>query len=382
MLKDVLAAMFGLGAAAIAQNTLLVDPSNPAAYATLTSAVAAAQDGDIIRIAASAVLIDAPPLIDKALRIIGQGSALRGAMQVSIPAGKEFTLQGCSLGLPAFHAFPTIATFADCAGRVTLIDCAPPGWGYGFGTLRIRDCAQVLLSGCGMLGDEAPGLEVLRSTVSLERCTLLGQDGDYEQSYAAREGLLLSSAQVQCVDCAIHGGNQGVRLGGVVPGTLAVACSLSSLTIAGPATSIASGTGYAGVPIALNASTMTLAPEVIAAWTGGTVTVQAVPTILPTNMVLGQTGTLQLRSPSGTFGAILVGQPGDRATLPGVGDFWLDPHATCTAVLGIQGTANNLTWTIAIPNAAAFAASQFRWQGVTFDGVTLRASPPGATMLR
>jgi len=377
MVKDVLAAVLGLSAMAVAQNTLIVDPGNPAAYATLTSAVAAAQDGDIIRITPSVALIDAPPLIDKSLRIIGQGAALRGAMQVSIPAGKEFTLQGCSLGLPVFLAFPVLATFADCAGRVTLIDC--PG---GFCRVLIRDCAQVLLSGCGMLGDEAPGLEVVRSTVSLERCTLLGQDGSYELSYAAREGLLLSSAQVQCVDCVIHGGNQGLHLGGNVPGTLAVGASLSTLTIAGPATSIASGVGFTGVPIVLNASTLTLAPEVNAAWTGGTVTVQAVPTILANNMALGQTGTLQLRSPAGTFGAILVGQPGDRATLPGVGDFWLDPHATCTAVLGIQGTANNLTWTIAIPNAAAFAASQFRWQGVSFDGVALHASPPGATMLR
>src|SRR5262249_49777605 len=92
-------------------------------------------------------------------------------------------------------------------------------------------------------------------------------------------------------------------------------------------------------------------------------------------------GLLQLRSPVGTFGAVVVGIPGDRTSIAGIGELWLATNHFCIGVLGTQ-TAAGSSWAVAVPAAAAFDGAQFRWQALVCDGAAVALSPPGGAVLR
>src|SRR5262245_42255708 len=209
--RHVLAALL-LSLPALGQNTLIVQPGLAGAYQDLATAVAAAQDGDIIRITGPVGLLLAPPRIDKSLRILGQGSVLTGAMQVSIAAGKEFTLQGCGLGSATlFFGWELALQIIGCAGRVTIADGIPAGDVAGQCELRIEDSPQVIVSNCraglSLISRLGPTCRVSRSTVAFEHCRFDGRQANTESLQNATEGLLLTDARCSAVDTEVHGGN-------------------------------------------------------------------------------------------------------------------------------------------------------------------------------
>jgi len=377
MWKFALAAVLAVSSA-LGQNTLIVQPGLAGAYQDLASAVAAAQDGDTIRITGAPQLMAAAPLIDKSLRILGQGAQLSGPMQISIAAGKELTMQGVSFGTLVFNSvpyFPLSLTLTNCQGRVTIAD----GGAFGFGQIVIQDCDQVLLARLNILGDEAPAASVTRSTVVIDHCVLHGQDGNYETAYVAREGLLAAQSTCAIVDCVVQGGNHWTTLSGTVPGTKAIGATSSALTIAG-LTQVAAGSLYTGPAIGLASSQLTIEPQISTTWNGAA-NVQAVPSLLATGWSLGQTGTVRLRAPVGLFSIIVFGFPGDRANVPGVGDAWLDPASAHTVAIGVQ-TAAGLAWTKPVPNVPSFDGMHVRWQAITYDGTSFQLSPPVVAILR
>ena len=375
--------------AGAAQSTLIVQNGAPGAFPTLAAAVAAASDGDVILVRTGIESVSGLR-IDKSLRIIGEGSTFfspitvlqDGPLVIALPAGKELVL--ARLAPYSLNAMAPAAIEIDgCQGRVSLQDCgsgfasvAPTGSAYP--TIDIRDSSQVLLSGCDHIGF----LLVERSTVVADRCRFRGANAQVEFSAPSVNAAQFVDADVRCVDTVIQGGNGQHTLSGTLPGSHAMNALRCNLVMAGPGMAVASGSLTTWSAIYLTDTTLTLEPGAIFTVnaTNSTIVQQPLPSVGVAGMLLGQTGTLTLRSPTGTLGAIFVGLPGDRMPVPGVGDLWLDPQHLCSAVLGVQN--GSLAWSIALPPAPALFATPFRWQGAMLANGTVALSAPGAVLLR
>lgn len=361
------------------QQRLLV----PAQYATLAAAADAASDGDTIELAPG-VQSTGNATIVESLHIVGIGTTLNGNLTLSIPAGRWLTMSGCRLGEtrpPLVSVIGRVHLHLDrCAGRVTIGDALP-----GFGTITISDSSQVLLHDIGLNDNvtysSEPALTIRRSTVVLDRCHFTGHRS-LENVYRGTLAALLTDADVRCRNSTFVGGNGQVWFFSTNPGRNAIHATSSILRLE---QGVAVATGYLGTdpPLTLDGGLAVLDPSVTAghvALNGAVVHRAAMPIVVGQGVVGGGNGRLDLHSPVGTIGALLVGFPADRWTVPGVaGDAWLDPATMGVVALGIQN--GSLSWTSAIP-AAWPRPTEFRWHGLVLDGGVVTLTSPGAAVLR
>lgn len=371
-----------------AQTTWIVETGNPSALPTLAAAVAAASDGDVIRIRNPFENV-AGLTIDKSLRIVGEGNSgfgveatlLAGGMQgggpltIAVGAGKTVCLTKCALGAWFGAQWGLFLSISDCQGQVTVQD-APSG----FGAIHILNSRQVRFSGVTYTA-EYP-MQIGGSTIVFDRSTITGRPANYETSTLSAPAATISRSTVHCVDSTIRGGSGYMRFTTVLPGSLAFPILSSTLTAAG--SSVLAGGAYAsGSAIQATSSLLILDPPIAPTITAinSTVVQQPVPSVQPTNFAAGQTAALTLRTPTGSLSALLFGMPGHRTAIPGVfGELWLDPTALCTPLLGAQN--GNLTWTIAIPPSPALFATPISWQGAMFHQGAAVLGPPGGALLR
>jgi hypothetical protein len=149
----------------------------------------------------------------------------------------------------------------------------------------------------------------------------------------------------------------------------------------GAATVVAAGTFAPDPDVVMTSGQLVLEPWMNPTTTlSGTVLLREVrPTVLATNVAAGQTASLLLQSPIGTFGILAVGFPGDRTIVPGFGgDVWLDPATLCVAAFGVQNGA--LGWTTLVPALWPLPV-QFRWQGAVIDAGVATFTDPGAAVI-
>ena len=141
---------------------------------------------------------------------------------------------------------------------------------------------------------------------------------------------------------------------------------------------------YATEPaLILNGGTTVLDPSLFPTWVaygGALIVCPVVPIVIANNVAAGLTANISVSAASGSFGALLVGFPADRVTVPGVaGDLWLDTATMCVPSLGATSTA--IGWSVRVPTSWPFPA-EFRWQGLVLDNNNaLTLTAPGAALL-
>lgn len=374
------------GISAPAQSRLHVPLQHP----DLASAVAAARDGDTIELAPGMHAVGGLRIAGS-LHIIGPGAHLIGGLQgepltLAIPAGKELTLAGLGLSHP-FLGTALALEVAQCRGRVTLLDCS------GLASIRIADNSQVLLGRCTVLGRPtsaaagSPGrlaLDVSGSTVVLDRCSFTGSGANHETSTSASRAARIVGADVRCVDTTFRGGDAAVRFGvPTLPGAGAVLASASTLRMTGPGSALVAGSFATEPDLAMSSGELHLEPwmsPVVHLGSTATLVREFRPRVDATRVAAGQVATLSLQSLPGTFGALVVGFPGDRFGLHGVvGDAWMDATTLCVPVAGVQ--SQGIAWTTTVPPAWPLPV-QVRWQGVVLDGGAFILTDPGAALLQ
>jgi hypothetical protein len=373
-----------------AQTTRIVDSGNPNAFPTLAAAIAAASDGDTIRIQHASEWMIASLLLDKSLRIVGDsppasGGATTlvffngGGLNVSLAAGKELVIANCTLTAHSPQWLPTAAvTISGSAGRVLLQDLPASYFG-----IAISNSANVVLSRVQMM--LANAMQVANSTVVCDRCTLTGRPGNYQTNEPSVAAMALDHAVVHCVDTQLRGGNAATYIGGWVtalPGSRALTATASLVTMNGPSTLVAAGSLWTAAPIASTQSVFVFGPGIGSPISGTSVTASiALPTVEATGFASGQQATLTVRSPWGSPTGLLFGAPGDRSTVTGVlGDLWIDPQELCAPVAGIQN--GSLSWSVALPPSPAVFGRAWRWQGIALLPGAVALGPPGSAVLR
>src|SRR6185503_6968662 len=99
------------------------------------------------------------------------------------------------------------------------------------------------------------------------------------------------------------------------------------------------------------------------------VVVRNIPSVSSTPFFNGGSGSLTIRSEVGAVAGLLLGLPGDRTVVPGVGELWIDQSHLCVPVLGIQ--TGSLGWSIFIPWQPQLFGAEFRWPCAAVAGGAL-----------
>ena len=203
----------------------------PAGFPTVAAAIAAAQPGDVVRIAAGNY---APFVCNKAITIAAQPGAI---VQVRNPnfglATTTFTIPAGGIAKVVGLEFRNDNSIFRHAVRVlggTLAgeSCWFEGEVYGDAGLRI-DNASVWLRNCRCTGQltagpawsggnvgQCAGLRVDHGLVAAVDCEFLGGRMVPDGSLGAGAGLLAIASSVHCVRCTATGG-ASLTLGGVTP---------------------------------------------------------------------------------------------------------------------------------------------------------------------
>ena len=212
-----------LGAVGAAQTVRVVDATGGAGsgYTTIGAAVTAASDGDVVLVRAGtyseSIVLDGKGLVVQA--------EVRAAVRVkqivvrNLPAGRVATLRGIDLST----CFRDAIDLDDNRGNVWIEDCEPDSIFFTSVTASITDSDGVVLrrvdldAGQGIFG-QFSGAAVLRSTVALYECDVVGPDLVADGGPA----LTVSSSLVTIYGSSLLGGTGGGALGGGAGG-----CGLS-----------------------------------------------------------------------------------------------------------------------------------------------------------
>lgn len=175
-------------------------------FASIAAAVAAAQDGDVIRVAPGSY---GPfELVDKAVRVIASTPStveVRGSVRVrALAAGDAVVLSGLWI-TPLYNAIEDALVLLDCDGSVRIDTCALGTLGAYHGrAARIQDCADVYIGRSQLRagryhGQSLPamnGIAVLGSRLVLSSTSSTAGD-------ATGNGRPGGSA-VHCLDSVLH----------------------------------------------------------------------------------------------------------------------------------------------------------------------------------
>ncbi|MBC8451481.1 MAG: hypothetical protein H8D72_02100 [Planctomycetes bacterium] len=181
--------------------TVTVGPLGSGAdFGELGEAIAAAQPGDVVLVAAGDYEGFGSLVVDKPLTILGSGSAstryvanVKSIFELPVPlrvenlqAGEEVRVAGLGLRCFSFGGYANVAVVVEnCAGPVVLADVVHDGTSVIVSTeglVQIRSSQQVTLDDCrfvAMNGDNqttTPALVVDSSTVYVNDCALVGDD--------------------------------------------------------------------------------------------------------------------------------------------------------------------------------------------------------------
>lgn len=227
-----------------AQGARIVSAAGQQDFATLTAAVAAAADGDVILVGAGTYA--GFSITGKGLTIAAApqaatqgGVVIQGSVTVSaLPAQSAVLLQGLTVGGGML--------VLGCQGLVRAQDCSI--WGYGGAPGWDSDCK----GGAGGIALQFTNSQWL----SLTQVSLTGGEGGYvigggclsaPQGGAGGQGLWISSGSVSLYDCTLSGGDGGqvsVQTGCGGAGAAAVQLQGGSLFASG--SSITGGAGAWG----------------------------------------------------------------------------------------------------------------------------------------
>jgi hypothetical protein len=365
----------------VAQTTWIVQADNSTAMPSLAAAVAAASDGDVIRILDSVVWVGGTLAITKSLRIVGDpvlgGSSVlfayaQGALLVQLASTQSLTFSNLSFGyLPGYEVPVTVD---HCAGPVTF-----QGVPSSIFSCRIDTCDQVLFSRVDCAARNP--VRIHSSVVAFADCQVNGHRAVFETSTAASEAAVFTRSTVQFMNTVLRGGAADVRLSGSLPGARAATVTASAVTVSG-ASDFVHGHAPALPPIWASQSSFVL-PSTLSLVIAGAATTSVfdLPTVDSANFASGQTATFDVRSPLGTLSALVFGAAGGRQPVTGVhGDLWIDPLVLCAPILAIQNGA--LAWQLAVPPVPALSGTACRWQAAALLGNGFVLGAPGSGYLR
>ena len=299
------------------QRTWIVDSRGGGHFLDLPPAVAAAADGDVIRVRATPIGYNLFTT-SKGLTILAEDYALAVGSQnlviQNLPAGRQFTMVAPRLA-------PSSLTIQACQGRVLLAEMGVPG------TVTITDAVSVHLHRFST----TPGpMVVTRSHIVLVDASLAG--GLYPTS---------SQSTLQATDATLEiaGGSCSGAWSTTfpyVPAPSAITATRCALTIRGAARIMAgfSLTGPLAAGIVGNGGTLVHDPALVQI-TGspaiqGSVVVaqQRLPALSLTSLA---PVSARLLAPAGHVVVFLASLAGDPITMGNIGTVWLDPALLVSA---------------------------------------------------
>ena len=359
-----------LAAGALAQARVwVVDAANGAGtdFTDIAPAVAAANDGDLIRIRAG---VYTPFGVSKALRFVGGPNVTVRTTNASQPAisigglgaGKSISMRG----LLALRQGPVASQTLRVVGNlgVVFLEDVTATNATGPGLAFLASNNAVIVHGFGMRAGVRPDmLLVFRcSFVSIQRSNLVGSAALAPNDYASA-ALDATDSSVEVVDSLLRGGDgdsvttNPPPLFGPSPAILAANCTLRIL-------------GTAAHPLRAGSGPLALFPAPVPAVRGGLVEVDpAIPyvthagappfaatqkvTIWPLAALaaaaapLGGTFSLTLRSPPQDPFAVALSEP--RPALTALGISFLDPATLVPIAAGTQGAGGITLLRLQVP---------------------------------
>lgn len=363
---------------AIAQSVLYVDATGVGgAFPTLQAAVAAATDGDVIRVRPTGVY-DFTTTITKGLAIVADSTVVsfEGPLQISgVPASQRCIVRGLRPANSIGQQFlPAKIRVVGCAGPVSIeevvldhITFPACAGGFGCPALEIVGCAQVTVDRCTAYG--APALRTSSSHVAVSGSTLQGQPAVSFWGQSSSVGLDVVGGALWLSGTVVRGGN-GDPVGGL-PGRTAASID-GIVRVAGGALTGGYSTTYE--PAAVVAANQVLTLDSSVALSGAVVGNQAIVDAGRVEFVPaapGQPFTAGLVGPAGSIGALAWGLP--APPLPTFfGEMWFDPGAYVVIAIGVLPLA-----AVSVPLPAFTVPGElFTLQGLVIDQGQWRFSNP------
>lgn len=345
-------ATVALGAAATAQQILVVDPLGGGQFVTVLAALAAAQPGDTVLMRGG--VYPGHHVVAAPLQLVGDPAFARPTLaQLTIMPGV-----GGGVSVVRCHA-TSVAIHGDAAlDDVTGLACTV-------------NAGSVVLTGCAF----QPDCRVLGGDVVFNRCALTGAAAFFIQSMAsclsfpARPGLDALGGTVAIANSTLVGGGGGFQCGGTL-GAPSPALRITGADVRTTRSVFTAGTGVSGAAVPVAMSLGTFAHDASTTFTGSG-PLPGAQVLLPatdgTSALAGGTITVELQTQPG-LAALVAASLGRRSPTPlPFGAVWFDPAAHVVLSLGATDTAGRLPATIPVPPGVP------RGLAVTLQGGALAA---------
>lgn len=361
-----------VAATSFAGTTWHVDDDGPADFPTITAAISAASDGDVILVAPG---FYAGFSTSKSLSILGSAG---GTPSIGSPIE---IVQSARFSLAGFVTESIVAT--GVTGRLTLDACLVEG-AIGAPAVRLSNCAQALLSRMTIVGgDRSLGLMVEASFATVSSSTIRGGDSGTPGFFPANGGPGVAvRAGSTCVIAAsnVAGGDSGFNAASEpgIAGTGLRAESGTTTILRGGAQHVTqSGDDHPGPPgKAIDAagtckivwSGVTFVGDLHSATSGNVVHaasqepwLEVIGIDLP-----GQTRFIELFGASGENAVLFASlEPGNLPHASLEIPLWISPGSLVAVVaLSTQGFANPISIPVPIPSAPSLAGIELHLQAV------------------
>ncbi len=367
-------------------------------FRVLPKAVAAAKDGDVIRVRRRALSVPYRGFAtSKALSILAESEGIRLYTQVTVhdlARGKDVVLRGFAFSALFPQGDIDLVTVRDCRGRVlieqsTMEQPFPRRVCGKAAGLFVKDCADVSLHQLKVSG--APGIRVQGSSLHVANCDVRGVSA-WQVHFVYFGGCIAMDASGSMVDVAggkLTGGSAPfVQVSLVVPAREAVRLDRTSrLTLRGDASTVVRagephftkvavsailGTGQLVIDPSIRPLSANGAPPIAASLR---TTRTRLPALAMTGAGPGGTARGQLFSPRGDFVWIFHGLVADRIPLPILGgSLALDPRVIFLVAQGRQGATEHFSASFSIPKLPGLVGFKFGWQAVSGTVRGLRLS--------
>lgn len=334
-------------------------------FLDLPPAVAAAADGDIVRIRSgthsSVSTGKALALVGTAGVVVQGGFAVPGIEVIGLPARGAFTIRDVVFT----SSFAPVAMFRQCAGAVVLQGVNGMAGSLRVSSIGFDHCAGALVNECGIGTPYGLALNAYNSRVAVTGCIPRGQgalaDPRIGSAFSAPALGALTGSEVWLTDSTITGGG-GVHewpfFGSYRPSAPGLRVEGSNVTIAGGCT-ITAGTGATTtLPFSAidgNGSieidpAVTVTPYASAPPIGSGITVQqrTVAGLGATGGEIGAILQLTLRSEPSTPFVLGVATAAPPLATP-FGALFLDPATLIILAAGSQAGNGVTTFTIPMP---------------------------------
>lgn len=390
--------------------TWVVDAGGGGDFKDLAPALAAARDGDTIRVRAGTYN---GGTTGKALTILGDTGARillpstgGAALRIDgLPRDKTFVVEGLT-GLRPTGLFPGVSfvRIESCEGRVHCdrlsADLILPPSQAGFNSplgVTVMVSKHVTLTRCTIRA--AYAVSAFASVLAAAQCTFEGQPAVDDPRVGQRTaGPAVGSVggPITLSHCRLQGGNGAPKylVGGYWPPAPAVLAALSTVTVAGSDQSLlAAG---AQVPIAMfavdgSSSSLARDPRVVLRSHGGAPLVNPaiasrvvrLPSMTATGGAPGGTLQLELLATQGDLADVMLSLPAYSWTspLPDTGEGWLDLPTLIVLGHFQVPQSEKVALTIPIPSAAGLVGLPVVAQALAGSAQKYRLSTPVTVVL-